>query len=620
LSTSSSSSARSTWRRVASALLCLACAGTVHALPVGRLPGSDIERAWVKVVASLDAGSEAAWSESCNELLQVASQARIRRLTPFSLALVARSRLLDPPLRESLLRQAVALDPDCPEAHLALVPVALSRGHLGTAVAGTVRFLHLSTRDSRIAAQLWSAALLSATVAGLLGFAVWAMAGIRRTMPRLWHDLGELACAFRLGVNGTVLSVLLLCLPLVVAGDPVWLLLWLFALSWAYLDSVDKVAGAVGLLFVIVSPLLFHGALRTVTQQPNPILRATAVLAEGRYDPLALQELQAVADVFGDQPEFYRLQGDLYRQFNLLNEAALAYQEGLRRGGGSAELAMALGTVRYQEGDYNAALQAFQAARDAGADAVVANFNLSLALAQTYNFKESDEAMGLARRADPRRLRRLTQGNEHQVILVPFSLDDARRLLASQDPVVLLNRGIAAPPTFQRSDLFQPLALAGLVALFVAGVHFFARASSTGFASACAKCGRAFCRRCRLSGESQSYCTQCVNIFLKKDMVAIDAQLAKRRQLARRQLGLAVERRVFDLLVPGVGLWWSGRRLAALATAPLALGAAAAVLFWLPRVCGPVALFAATWPLQVLAAGVWAGTLLVAQLLSRERR
>ncbi len=620
MSTFSTSSARCTWRRVASGLLCLACAATAQALPGERLPASDLERAWVKVVASLDAPSEVAWRESCNELLQVASQARIRRLTPFSLALVARSRLLDPRSREGLLRQAVALDPDCPEAHLALVPAALSRGHVGTALGGMIRFLSLSTRDSRLATPLWGAALLAATVAGLVGFALWALAGIRRTMPRLWHDLGELGATFRLGVNGTVVSILILGLPLVAAGDPVWLLLWLFALCWAYLDGVDKAAGVVGLLFVVVSPLLVSGALRSVTQRQNPILRATAVLAEGRYDPMALQELQAVAEVFVDRPEFFRLQGDLYRQFNLLNEAALAYQEGLRRKPDDAALALALGTVRFQEGDYHAALQAFRTARDAGADPVVANFNLSLALAQTYNFKESDEVMAMARRADPRRLRRLTGGNEHQVIVVPFSEDDARGLLASQDPVVLLNRGIAAPPAFQRGDLFQPLALAGLAALFVAVVHFLARARSTGFASACAKCGRSFCRRCRLASDSQSYCTQCVNIFLKKDMVAIDVQLAKRRQLARRQLALAVERRLFDVLLPGVGLWWSRHRLAALLTAPLALGGATATLFWLPQVCGPVALFAATWPLQLAAAMVWAAALLLAQFLPTERR
>lgn len=618
--TSSISSARCSSLRLASVLICLVCAQATLAAPVRRLPGGELERAWFKVVGALESGDTEAFRERCEALVRAGQEAGVRRLTPFAVALVAHARGAEHPFDEELLRQAAVLDPRSPEANLALAPEALARGRFGTGLASLCRGLWFAATDNRVAPPLWNGALLAVTVVGLGAFALWALVAIRRTLPQLWHDLGELSSALGLGVNGTVLAVLLLALPLVAAGDPVWLLLWVFALSWAYLGAVDKTVGALGLLLVAASPLLVNGAVRAITRQPDPITRATTVLAERRYDPLALQELASVADVFEDDPVFLRLQGDLYCQFGLLNEAALVYQEGLRKAPGDAALAIALGVVRYQEGDYNAALQAFQTARDAGADPVVANFNLSLALAQTYHFKESDEAMTRARSADPRRLRFLTGGNDHQVIAVPFREDDARTLLASKDPVLLLKRGIVGPPAVQRGDLTHPMALAGVVALVVALAHFLFRDRFTGFAKACAKCGRAFCRRCKLSHESQSYCTQCVNIFLKKDMVAIDAQLAKRRQLARRQLLLTVERRVVDVICPGVGLWWSGRRLVGFSVAVVALVAAAAALVWLPRFCAPVALFASVWPLQVVAAMAWLAAVVVAQAAAAPRR
>lgn len=598
----------------------MACAGAAQGLPAKRLPASDLERAWFKVVATLDAPQQPAFRERCDELLQASRDAGIRRLTPFSLALTAQARALPPAAAEGLLSQAVRLDPQCPEARLAMAPVALRQGRIWSGASNLLQGLSLLATDSRLARSARASTLVALVLAALAAFGVWALAGIRHTIGQLWHDLSELGSALRLGINGVIVSILVLALPLLAAGDPVWVVLWVFALCWSYFGAVDKAAGMVGLALVAIAPSMVHLGLRAITHQPNAIARATAVLEDGRYDPLVLPELEAVADVFGDDPGFLRLAGDLQRQFGLLDEAAYSYQEGLRRAPADAALAMALGVVRFEEGDYNAALQAFQTARDAGADPVVANFNLSLALAQTYHFKESDEAMSLARAADPDRLRSLTRGDDHAVIARPFDAADARELLAGKDPVLLLNRGMVSPSGVKRSDLLHPLAIAGLVAMLVAIAHFLVREKTTGFASRCAKCGRSFCRRCKLAQESQTYCTQCINIFLKKDMVAIDAQLAKRQQLARRAFGLAVERRVLDLLVPGVGLWWAGRQVVGLTLAVLATASAACFVVWLPLFVGPTTLLVPMWPAQTLAAGGWLVAAVVAQTMPVARR
>jgi len=58
-----------------------------------------------------------------------------------------------------------------------------------------------------------------------------------------------------LGANAPVLGLFVIALPLFAGGDPVWLVLWMFALAWAYLPVGQRAIGAVGLLVVTASRL-----------------------------------------------------------------------------------------------------------------------------------------------------------------------------------------------------------------------------------------------------------------------------------------------------------------------------------------------------------------------------
>jgi hypothetical protein len=380
------------------------------------------------------------------------------------------------------------------------------------------------------------------------------------------------------------------------------------------------VLGFLGLLLLATSPTLFEVGLRGITHPPNPVLQATTALAERRWDPQILDSLGSLSDVLGDNPDYHSLVGDCYRQFGLLDEAALSYREGLRLAPKTGPLSLALGTVQYLQGAYDAALQSFQAARDSGFDPAISNFDLALALGQTYHFREGEEAMAAARLADDGRLGSLIKGKAHQLIQPTFRRDEAKAMLARADPLLLLNRGLAHPPLSRERTLGHPLAVGSLLALVVAIGHFLVRQHTTGIASACLKCGRPFCRRCRLAHDSQSYCTQCVNIFLKKDMVAIEVQLAKRHQLAKRQIWLRVERRVADLFVPGLGLGFAGRPLLGGALATVSLAAVTLGAVWLPCFIVPALMYTTAWPLQAALTVVWLGAEAAAQSVPVEPR
>jgi len=615
-----SSFVRSTFRLASALILALLPAAADAAGPLERGRTGDVEQAWFRLVQELEPLDAEGLREGNDELLQVAQRIELDRLTPLALALVARARALPPAEAEMVLQQATRLDPSSAEAWFAIANVRLRRAALFPALPALAHGCRAVLGDLRQASLVGSGLLLSFLVVFLAAFALWSALVIRQAFPRLWHDLMEMAASWRLGPNSTVLAVLAVALPLFAGGDPVWLLLWLLALSWAYLPAGQRAFGVLGLVVTAAAPTLLEVGFRDLTHPPNPVYQGVLLLAEHRYEPQVLEELLAISDVLGDDADFWRLQGDCYRQFGLLDAAVWAYREGLRLAPGNGRLSLGLGTVHYLQGDFNAAVQALQVARDEGADPVASNYNLSLTYAQTYHFRESDEAIAAARRAGATRLRTLTRGREHQPLLPAFSAADANELLGRKDPVLLLNRGVLAPPLPRERTVFHPLTIAALLALVFAIGHSLVREKTNGLASACVKCGRPFCRRCKLSQESQSYCTQCVNIFLKKDMVAIDAQLAKRRQLRRHHFLQKIERRVSDLLLPGLGLALAGRPFLGYPLMLAACVCVAVTAVWLPRFLAPALLHTSLWAVELLGGLAWLGCAAVAQMLGADRR
>jgi tetratricopeptide (TPR) repeat protein len=622
-----SASSASTWPRRASALAiaallvahAVAGQGTADGAP-SRARGTDIEQAWFGLAQVMEAGDATALKERTDELLRIGSQIGLRRLTPLSLALVARARGLQPPAADTVLRQAVRLDPSGAEAWFALSSVSFQRLGLGSGFSSLSRGIYALFTDQRLAHVVGPSLTLSVAVGLLFALALLGLASIQKVVPLLWHDLLELGTQLRLGPNGPVLALFAMVLPLFAGGDPVWAALWLFALCWAYFSTVEKGLGVAGLIVLAALPTLIESASRSLTRPPNAVFQATRAIQERRYDPQAVTELAALADVFEDDAEFHRLLGDAYRTMGFLDSASWAYREGLRIKPKDPAGCLGLGVVHYLQGDFNSAIQVFQLARDSGADPVVANYDLALTFKQTFHFPESDAALEAANQADARRLAALTRETAHDPVVVPFSETDAEKLIARKDPILLLNRGLLPPPLLRERTVTHPLSIAAFLALLAALGHLLLRRRGGPLAVACMKCGRAFCQRCKLSSESQSYCTQCVNIFLKKDMVAIDMQLSKRRQLATRQKLRLLKVRFLDLILPGMGLTISGRPAFGLPLALAALIASVAGIAWFPWFVGPTLGHVSVTPVVSICALIWLTSAVIAQTVPRQRR
>ena len=231
----STSSACSSWRRLASAaLLLILPAVTLASEPVNQGRSSDIEQAWFRLGQDLDAQKFDRLKDDTDELGRIASGLGLRRLTPLALALVVRARALPATEAELLLHHATVLDPGCSEAWFALGANTLPRGRVAVAIPAIGRGVGAFLADGRLRHLAAPSLLLSIAFVALVAIGLGLVVGIRRVGLLLWHDLTEAGAHLRLGPNTIVLNVFIIALPLFIGGDPVWMALWLFSLCWAY--------------------------------------------------------------------------------------------------------------------------------------------------------------------------------------------------------------------------------------------------------------------------------------------------------------------------------------------------------------------------------------------------
>jgi hypothetical protein len=245
------------WRRLASFACVLAvAAAAAAATPADSVRSGELEQAWYRLTQELETHSQPGLAARSAELTTLASRVSLERLTPFALALVARSRSVPRSDAENLLEVATNLDPGCAEAHLGLAAIRLRRWALAAGVTSALRAIAGLVTDGRFTQLLLGSAAIALVCALAVAFGLWSLLVIRRIIPALWHDLMEMGGHWRLGPNGLVVGFVALALPLFAGGDVVWLALWLLALSWAYVSRFARVTMAAGVLLVAAAPTI----------------------------------------------------------------------------------------------------------------------------------------------------------------------------------------------------------------------------------------------------------------------------------------------------------------------------------------------------------------------------
>jgi hypothetical protein len=125
-------------------------------------------------------------------------------------------------------------------------------------------------------------------------------------------------------------------------------------------------------------------------------------------------------------------------------------------------------------------------------------------------------------------------------------------------------------------------------------------------AQTCTKCGKVFCPRCKTATESSSYCSQCISVFLKRDVVSIEQQSAKLDQIRRWTTWSTVGRRVSSFLVPGSHYLVDDQAWLGLIIGVLAWTCLSGALFWAPMTLPSVDPLMAVLPVQIIFGVIFA--------------
>lgn len=619
-------------RRAALALLLLPLfLGAPSGAQVLQAPGEatettfrrEIRGQWFAWLAAHEEGDPTLAAQKVEEIVRHAKKIGLKRLTDLSLAatLMARKELAEGNRDKArwALDSAIRLDPDLPEARWSRVALALETDKLTAPreFLGAVRAVFVDLEGRRV--LFVRASLLVVLTLAAVG-AAFVILLVAVEARRLFHDLTELAGQRVSRPADAVLAAGLLVLPLFATLDVGWLLLWLFVLSFGYAEKSVRWAALAGLFpLVLVAPALDRAGA-TLAVSASPVLRGAEALQEKRYDQRVLDDLEAVKNLFPEDADLRFLLGCLYQQLGQNDRAVAEYTVASQVSTTEVRALVNRGDIRFVDGDFGAAQEDFQEALRRDPRDVRARYNLSLVYGETFRTVEAQEKLTEARALDNALVTQfLDSPTLVKVVSLGYSPEEA---LAKVGALQKDTRSRRVLGHFHVGDDTRTWAVPFAVAipLMVAaafGLDAFRR-KRHGYALACDKCGRTFCRRCKPPGESALLCSQCIHVYLRKDGVSIETKLQKVEEVKRRQGFEGRLRVALNVFLPGSELLFQGRVLRALAIlTPFCLGLLAAFLRQdlavSPRPgAGPLLAGTVLWALLALAAWV------VGQLTARK--
>lgn len=539
---------------------------------------------WQEVQEQL-AADDAGGAEQVIQVLQdQATELGVRRMPAFAAALVVWAEANPGPDGEAMLRAARQLDAKLPpaayflEARWERQKGSLARSYKAQ-LSGWVALLRSeSTRSGSLA---WMA--LWGIFAFALSQSAMMVVVVLRHVRNLAHDLRALGGELFQSGNAWVFTIVVLFLPLFAGLGPIWLGVYLFAGCWVYLGTRMRVwAAGACLLMTLVVPSA--GCVQDRLLEPTPVSsRLLTVLEERQIDFAILKELIDLEPMLAQTGSFHLVLGELFRMHGEPGLARIQFQKAVASDPDDSRALIFLGNLALEEGDTKRALQILNSALEIDRTNPFAYHNLSLAYDLVRRFEEGDMARARAREykgadspenglrgLDPRiRFPRL-----------------GRSEVALLESDLAVQRGVAARESADRPErsleIFSPLSLVFVVGLVLGLLQLAARTRVFPPGRECAKCGMSY-RLESVFGESSVYCPQCVSVFLKRDVVSIEAQTAKLQRIRNWERLTALGRRAAGLLFPGIPHLFGGQVLRGALFAFVTYFLLTGALIWIPR-------------------------------------
>jgi len=519
---------------------------------VAAIPAqANLMDAWQDVQASLTAGDTAGAEEAIQSLKEQAAELGVRRMTSFAAALVAWAEANPGADGEAILQAARQLDPEYPATYFLQARwewesgtyIDSARGYLG---GWNAMFRYEQTRrDITALFILWFVAALAVT------FLAVALVVTLRYLRSLVYDARSLGGRLFRPANAWVLTVVIILLPLFAGLGPVWLAVYLFAMSWIYLKQPLRIwAFAACLMLAMIEPTLAwiqHSELRSL----ELIERVSTALDERKADFSTLGEFSDLEAELDDLASYHLILGELLRLHGEPAVAKIQFQKATLLAPDPSRPLIFVANLEMEEGNNKRAIQLYNEALAKDKSNAFAYQNLSLAFDLSRRFQEGDAARATARGLAGRSSADLgIRGLDPRIRYPRLTSEDVAELVSEMNPDQRLSAGRVAFSVDPIRQALSPLSLVFAVGAFVGlGILIF-RTRSFGPARECSKCGKLY----RLEsgfGESAVYCSQCVSVFQKRDVVSIEQQAAKLDQIKRWERWTGFLRRVSGFVVPG---------------------------------------------------------------------
>ncbi len=461
---------------------------------------------------------------------------------------------------------AQSFDPGHPAIHMALASEArerqgtLSLTFLYESLAALLdSFTDVAWKPTSLAnLALWTRA------ASLLLLAVLALLLFLRYNALLRHDVQEWLGSTEAAWTRAA-SWLVLFLPALLLLSGYWWVVYWGALFLIYSRALERLAVLLAVACLAASGWFGLWAQQQLyLSQVQPHASNLRCLAN-RMDVGPDRSLEEAAEGDANLKGTYLviladrllLQGSYVRAEKLYTEAD-------RNQGGSAPACNNLGCLYYYQGRFQEAIAQFGRAIELRPDLGAAFFNRALAKNKLFDFSGAKEDQDKARTLDAPLFARLGKIQSEDWVPVPVfvPLEKTRTLALAQSlqKPTGLTRALAGKVTPATGILSPPFSTPAIVLAlgFLLGALIRRRAF---FSHACYKCGRPYCDRCKTSLEFESFCGQCVHLYIKQDGVSPEARLKKNYEVETHNRGQNIFRSVLSLVAPGAGHIWEGRAL-----------------------------------------------------------
>ncbi|MEO8348909.1 MAG: hypothetical protein ABI610_08360 [Acidobacteriota bacterium] len=552
-------------------LIFLFCAGALHseaAVPARPLPppaARAVYRShWFDLLNALQEKDTTAISTALGAMTKAARAAGIARLSDFSRMAIYEARRAEAAGRTGTAGPAydaaAVLDDSSFDAAASQVGFLLGHGRISAGVARTPGAIGtiFASGESRLTFGSWIAILLalavaSAALACLLGLFL-------RHFRRIFHDLQEVASRPFGHRAAKPIAVVLVALPLFLTLGPLWLLLYWSVLAFAYSTHRERVVLALALLSLGILPILVDQLGRENLIRRAPLYRAAVDLAERREDASVEDMLLAAATANPGDSDAWLLLGMYAERAGDHPRAVFAYGKAIEANPKENRAFVNRGNVRFSEGDFSDAIGDYEEAARIAPDAAESFYNLSVARAETYDFKGQEAARARAVQVSSKDVDAWSSNPPlERVVPARYPVGRARSQV----------RARIAETANLRKELLSLVTsrwfLAPWGALLLAWAFGTLR-TRRGLAVECARCGRAFCRLCKRYGGPAIYCGRCVRIQGRKENVSDEARAEDRRETAsrrRRRRGVVL---AVTTVAPGVHRFLGERPFAAAAS------------------------------------------------------